>query len=49
MLEDVSTDSKMNSINTRQCFQEKPSEAESYGSEKGLSDVLKEVSDSSAG
>ncbi|KAM4753912.1 transcription factor TFIIIB component B'' homolog isoform 2-T2 [Cyanocitta cristata] len=48
-LEDVSTDSKMNSINTRQCFQEESSEAESYGSEKGLSDVLKEVSDSNAG
>ncbi|XP_039422673.1 transcription factor TFIIIB component B'' homolog isoform X2 [Corvus cornix cornix] len=48
-LEVVSTDSKMNSINTRQCFQEKSSEAESYGSEKELSDVLKEVSDSNAG
>ncbi|RMC22400.1 hypothetical protein DUI87_00714 [Hirundo rustica rustica] len=48
-LEDVSTDSELNSIYTRQCFQEKSSEAESYESEKGLSDVSKQVSDSSTG
>ncbi|KAM4879502.1 LOW QUALITY PROTEIN: transcription factor TFIIIB component B'' homolog [Sylvia borin] len=48
-LEDVSTDSEMNSIHTRQCFQEKSSEAESYESEKRLSDVLKQVSDSNTG
>ncbi|CAN8220006.1 unnamed protein product [Coccothraustes coccothraustes] len=48
MLEDVSADSEMNS-NTRQCFQEKSSEAESNESEKGLSDVSKQVSDSSTG
>ncbi|XP_030092873.1 transcription factor TFIIIB component B'' homolog isoform X2 [Serinus canaria] len=48
MLEDVSADSEMNS-NTRQCFQEKSSEAESNESEKGFSDVSKQVSDSSTG
>ncbi|XP_063277862.1 transcription factor TFIIIB component B'' homolog isoform X2 [Prinia subflava] len=48
-LEDVSTDSEMNSIYTRQCFQEKSSEAESYESGKGLSDVSKQVSDSNTG
>ncbi|XP_059692728.1 transcription factor TFIIIB component B'' homolog isoform X2 [Haemorhous mexicanus] len=48
MLEDVSADFEMNS-NTRQCFQEKSSEAESNESEKGLSDVSKQVSDSSTG
>ncbi|XP_041342308.1 transcription factor TFIIIB component B'' homolog isoform X2 [Pyrgilauda ruficollis] len=47
-LEDVSADSEMNS-NTRQCFQENSSEAESNESEKGLSDVSKQVSDSSTG
>ncbi|XP_064259306.1 transcription factor TFIIIB component B'' homolog isoform X1 [Passer domesticus] len=47
-LEDVSADSEMNS-NTRQCFQEKSSEAESNESKKGLSDVSKQVSDSSTG
>ncbi|XP_037979389.1 transcription factor TFIIIB component B'' homolog isoform X2 [Motacilla alba alba] len=47
-LEDVSADSEMNS-NTRLCFQEKFSEAESNESEKGLSDVSKRVSDSSTG
>ncbi|XP_028943115.1 transcription factor TFIIIB component B'' homolog, partial [Antrostomus carolinensis] len=41
----VSTDSEMNSIHTRQCSQEKSSEAGSYESEKGLSDVLKQLSD----
>ncbi|XP_031363322.2 transcription factor TFIIIB component B'' homolog isoform X1 [Lonchura striata] len=44
MLDDVSADSEMNS-NTRQCFQEKSSEAESNESEKGLSDVSRQVSD----
>ncbi|XP_074994080.1 transcription factor TFIIIB component B'' homolog isoform X11 [Calonectris borealis] len=45
MLEgDVSTDSEMNSIHTRQRSHEKSSEAESYESEKELSDVLKQVS-----
>ncbi|RLV99986.1 hypothetical protein DV515_00009251 [Chloebia gouldiae] len=48
MLEDVSADSEMNS-NTRQCFQEKSSEAESNESEKGLSDVSRQVSDYSTG
>ncbi|XP_066037613.1 transcription factor TFIIIB component B'' homolog isoform X2 [Chamaea fasciata] len=48
-LEDVSTDSEMNSVYTRQCFQEKSSEAESYESEKELSDVSKQVSDSNTG
>ncbi|XP_063037069.1 transcription factor TFIIIB component B'' homolog isoform X2 [Melospiza melodia melodia] len=47
-LEDISADSEMNS-NTRQCFQEKSSEAESNKNEKGLSDVSKPVSDSSTG
>ncbi|XP_064497038.1 transcription factor TFIIIB component B'' homolog isoform X2 [Pseudopipra pipra] len=50
MLEgDVSTDSEMNSKSTRQCFQEKSSEAESCESEKGLSDALKQVSDFNTG
>ncbi|XP_076219089.1 transcription factor TFIIIB component B'' homolog isoform X2 [Aptenodytes patagonicus] len=50
MLEgDVSTDSEMNSIHTRQWSHEKSSEAESYESEKGLSDVLKQVSDFNTG
>lgn len=49
ILEDVSTDSEMNSVYTRQCFQEKSSKAESYESEKGLSDVSKQVSDSNTG
>ncbi|XP_027738421.1 transcription factor TFIIIB component B'' homolog [Empidonax traillii] len=50
MLEgDVSTDSVMHSKSTRQCFQEKSSEAESCGSEKGLSDALKQVSDFNTG
>ncbi|XP_068279428.1 transcription factor TFIIIB component B'' homolog isoform X2 [Nyctibius grandis] len=40
----VSTDSEMNSIHTRRCSQEKSSEAESYETEKGLSDVLKQFS-----
>ncbi|KAM9214235.1 LOW QUALITY PROTEIN: transcription factor TFIIIB component B'' homolog [Leptosomus discolor] len=45
MLEgDVSTDSELNLICTRQCSQEKSSE-ESSESEKGLSDVLEQVSD----
>lgn len=48
MLDDVSADSEMNS-NTRQCFQEKSSEAESNESEKGLSDVSRQVSDYSTG
>ncbi|XP_066195828.1 transcription factor TFIIIB component B'' homolog [Sylvia atricapilla] len=48
-LEDVSANSEMNSIYTRQCFQEKSSEAESYESEKRLSDVSKQVSDSNTG
>ncbi|XP_042643499.1 transcription factor TFIIIB component B'' homolog isoform X3 [Tyto alba] len=42
---DVSTDCEMNSVHTRHCSQEKSSEAESYENEKGLSDVLKQVSD----
>ncbi|XP_054042328.1 transcription factor TFIIIB component B'' homolog isoform X6 [Rissa tridactyla] len=45
----VSTDSEMNSIHTRECSQEKSSEAESYESEKGSSDVLKQVSDFNTG
>ncbi|XP_071437842.1 transcription factor TFIIIB component B'' homolog isoform X2 [Pithys albifrons albifrons] len=50
MLEgDVSTDSQMNSKYTRQCFQEKSSEAESYESEKGLLDTLQQVSDFNTG
>ncbi|KAM6363800.1 transcription factor TFIIIB component B'' homolog [Pluvialis apricaria] len=50
MLEgDVSTDSEMNSIHRRQCSQEKSSEAESCESEKGLSDVLEQVSDFNKG
>lgn len=50
MLEgDVSTDSEVNSIHRRQCSQEKSSEAESYESEKGLSDVLKQISDFNTG
>ncbi|XP_055554932.1 transcription factor TFIIIB component B'' homolog isoform X3 [Falco cherrug] len=50
MLEgDVSTDSEMNSTPTRQCSEEKSSEAESYESEKELSDVLKQMSDFSTG
>ncbi|XP_075597255.1 transcription factor TFIIIB component B'' homolog isoform X2 [Balearica regulorum gibbericeps] len=50
MLEgDVSTDSEINSIHGRQCSQEKSSEAESYENEKGLSDVLKQVSDFNTG
>ncbi|XP_032940683.1 transcription factor TFIIIB component B'' homolog isoform X2 [Catharus ustulatus] len=48
-LEDISTDSQMNSIYSRQCFQEKSSEAESYESEKGLSDALKQISNSNTG
>ncbi|XP_030114331.1 transcription factor TFIIIB component B'' homolog isoform X3 [Taeniopygia guttata] len=48
MLDDVSADSEMNS-NTRQCFQEKSSEAESNESEKRLSDVSRQVSDYSTG
>lgn len=46
---DVSTDSQINSIHGRQCSQEKSSEAESYESEKELSDVLKQVSDFNTG
>ncbi|KAI1239824.1 hypothetical protein IHE44_0011259 [Lamprotornis superbus] len=46
VLEDVSTVSEMSSIYSKQCFQEKSSEAESYESEKGLSDVTKQISDS---
>ncbi|XP_053910238.1 LOW QUALITY PROTEIN: transcription factor TFIIIB component B'' homolog [Cuculus canorus] len=50
MLEgDVSTDSEMNSIHTRQRPQEKSSEAESCDSENGLSDVSKQVSDFNTG
>lgn len=50
MLEgDVSTDSEMNSIHTRQWSHEKYSEAESCESEKGLSDTLKQVSDFNTG
>ncbi|XP_009074691.1 PREDICTED: transcription factor TFIIIB component B'' homolog, partial [Acanthisitta chloris] len=50
MLEgDVSTVSEMNSVYTRHCFQEKSSEAEICESEKGLSDVLKQVSDFNTG
>ncbi|KAM7077085.1 transcription factor TFIIIB component B'' homolog isoform 2-T2 [Ciconia maguari] len=50
MLEgDVSTDSEMNSIHTRQCSHGKSSEAESCESEKRLSDVLKQVSDFNTG
>ncbi|KAM6187079.1 transcription factor TFIIIB component B'' homolog isoform 2-T2 [Sarcoramphus papa] len=50
MLEgDVSTDSEMNSMHTRQCSQKKSSEAESYESEKGLSDVMQQVSDFNTG
>ncbi|XP_074667748.1 transcription factor TFIIIB component B'' homolog isoform X2 [Strix aluco] len=46
MLEgDVSTNSEMNSIHTRQCSQKKSLEAGGYENEKGLSDVLKQVSD----
>ncbi|PKU47520.1 hypothetical protein llap_2162 [Limosa lapponica baueri] len=45
----VSTDSEMNSVHRRQCSQEKSSEAESYESEKGLSDGLKQVSDFKTG
>ncbi|XP_015509120.1 transcription factor TFIIIB component B'' homolog isoform X3 [Parus major] len=48
-LEDVSTDSEMNSIYKRQCFQENSSKAKSYESEKELSDVSKQVSDSNTG
>ncbi|XP_062368787.1 transcription factor TFIIIB component B'' homolog [Cinclus cinclus] len=49
MLEDVSADTERNSIYSKQCFQEKSSEAESYESEKGLSDVSKQISDSNTG
>ncbi|XP_032531684.1 transcription factor TFIIIB component B'' homolog isoform X3 [Chiroxiphia lanceolata] len=50
MLEgDVSTDSETNSKSTRQCFQEKSSEAENCEGEKGLSDALKQVSDFNTG
>ncbi|KAM6109364.1 transcription factor TFIIIB component B'' homolog isoform 2-T2 [Phoenicopterus ruber ruber] len=50
MLEgDISTDSEMNSMHRRQCSQEKSSEAESYESEKGLSDALKQVLDFNTG
>ncbi|XP_010129012.1 PREDICTED: transcription factor TFIIIB component B'' homolog, partial [Chlamydotis macqueenii] len=47
--EDVSTDSEINSIHTRQCCQEKSLEGESCDSEKGLSNVLKQVSDFNTG
>ncbi|XP_075582074.1 transcription factor TFIIIB component B'' homolog isoform X2 [Pelecanus crispus] len=50
MLEgDVSTDSEVNLVHTRQCLHEKSSEAESCESEKGLSDVSKQVSDVNTG
>ncbi|XP_071657966.1 transcription factor TFIIIB component B'' homolog isoform X3 [Patagioenas fasciata] len=45
----VTSDSEMSSIHTRYCSQEKSSEAESYESEKGLSDTLKQVSDFNKG
>uniref|UniRef100_U3KCT1 Uncharacterized protein n=1 Tax=Ficedula albicollis TaxID=59894 RepID=U3KCT1_FICAL len=45
-LGDVSADSEMNSVYSRQCFQEKSSDAESYESEKGLTDVSKQILDS---
>ncbi|KAM6289373.1 transcription factor TFIIIB component B'' homolog [Aegotheles albertisi] len=45
----VSTDSEMNSIHRGQHSQEKSSEVESCETEKGLSDVLKHVSDFSTG
>ncbi|XP_065512690.1 transcription factor TFIIIB component B'' homolog isoform X3 [Caloenas nicobarica] len=45
----VTSDSEMSSIHTRRCSQEKSSEAESYESEKGLSDTLKQVSDFNKG
>ncbi|KAM6105125.1 transcription factor TFIIIB component B'' homolog [Pterocles gutturalis] len=45
----VSTDSETNSVHRRQCSQEKSSEAERYESEKGLSDILKQVSDFNTG
>lgn len=50
MLEgDVSTNSDMSSVRTRECSEEKSSEAESHESEKGLSDVLKQFSDFNTG
>ncbi|XP_064902320.1 transcription factor TFIIIB component B'' homolog isoform X1 [Columba livia] len=45
----VTSDSEMSSVHTRRCSQEKPSEAESHESEKGLSDTLKQVSDFNKG
>lgn len=45
----VTSDAEMSSIDTRCCSQEKSSEAESCGSEKGLSDTLKQVSDFNKG
>ncbi|KAM6329352.1 transcription factor TFIIIB component B'' homolog isoform 2-T2 [Alca torda] len=45
----VSTHAEMNSIRARECSQEKSSEAESYESEKGSSDALKQVSDFNTG
>lgn len=45
----VTSDSDMSSVHTRRCSQEKPSEAESHESEKGLSDTLKQVSDFNKG
>ncbi|XP_068523634.1 transcription factor TFIIIB component B'' homolog isoform X2 [Anas acuta] len=50
MLErDVSVDSEVNSLRTRQCSQEKSSEAGGCESEKGSSDDMKVVSDFNAG
>ncbi|KAM6301915.1 transcription factor TFIIIB component B'' homolog isoform 2-T2 [Podargus strigoides] len=46
---DVSTYSETNPIRTRQCSQENSSEAECCESKKGLSDVLKQVSDFNTG
>ncbi|XP_026722286.1 transcription factor TFIIIB component B'' homolog [Athene cunicularia] len=42
---DVSTNNEINSVHTRQCSQNKSLEAGGYENEKGLSDVLKQVSD----
>lgn len=45
----VSADSEVNSLRTRQCSQEKSSEAGGCESEKGSSDDMKVVSDFNAG
>ncbi|KAM9262983.1 transcription factor TFIIIB component B'' homolog isoform 3-T3 [Morus bassanus] len=50
MLEgNVSTESRLKSVHKRECSYEKSSEAESHESEKGLSDVLKQISDFNTG